>query len=310
MHVQFNEYLKSCRENLALTQEELVQKLYSFDIISFESLEASTLSKWERGLIQPKLGKQVSIIQYFQTVTGLALPCWQHYSADEAEEMICTIGMHNLLGKSKTLVLNFPSNTLQTDDLSIYHLRNSEMVDKVLDINMDLDKNFNHDSTGLTSEQLKTWALHPTNSFFVCKYLDQFFGLLFTVRLKQEIFSKMMNCEMVEKELTINDFASFHEVGSNYIFSFFAMNEKAASVLFIHYYAHLIANQRVIKEVGIATMMEDAKKLIESMHLKFYKSILLDKNMTLQTYRETLPNFLTSEKVVKMILSKQDCPQE
>jgi len=99
-------------------------------------------------------------------------------------------------------------------------------------------------------------------------------------------------------------------MGCNHMISFFAMNEKAATMLFIRYYAHLIANQKVIAEVGLATMMEDVKKFIRNMNLHNHGSKSVGKGLTMQTYRETLPIFLTSEEVVKMILSKQDCPEE
>ena len=64
--MHFNEYLKQCRENSQLTQEQLVNDLYSFDIDSFRGLDTTTLSKWERSVIKPKLSRQVKIIQYFQ----------------------------------------------------------------------------------------------------------------------------------------------------------------------------------------------------------------------------------------------------
>ena len=57
-------------------------------------------------------------------------------------------------------------------------------------------------------------------------------------------------------------------------------------------------------------MMEDARKLIGSMNLSLHTSKMIGKGLELQTYRETLPNFLACEKVVKMILSKQECPEE
>ncbi len=308
--MQFNEYLKSCRENSKLTQEQLVHDLYSYNIESFEGLDTNTLSKWERSITKPKLSRQVNILKYFQEKTEVALPCWNSYSVNETEELICKIGMQNLLGKSKELVLNFPSAMIGADDLNVYQLRNSDMIDKVIAINMDLDKDFNQDFTQLQSDQFKEWALHPSSSFYVCKYQDQFFGLFFTLRLKPEVFKKIMNFEIDEKELTIDDFASFDKMGSNYMLSFFAMNEKAASMLFIRYYAHLIANQKNIAEVGLATMMEDAKKLIGNMNLLYHGYKTLDNGLKLQSYRETLPNFLACEKVVKMILSKQECPEE
>ena len=119
-----------------------------------------------------------------------------------------------------------------------------------------------------------------------------------------------MDLEIDEKDLTVDDFASFEEIGCNYMISFFAMNEKAAAMLFIRYYAHLIANQKVIAEVGLGTMMGDAKKFIGNMNLLHCASKTIDEGLEIQTYRETLPNFLATEKVAKMILSKQECPEE
>ena len=308
--MHFNEYLKSCREHNELTQEQLVHDLYSYDIESFEGLDTATLSKWERSVTKPKLSKQVNIIKYFQQQTDMALPCWDSYSADETEELICKVGMKNLFGKSKELVLNFPSKMMGADDLIISQLRNSEMIDKVIDINIELDRAFNQKFTELLPVHFKEWALHPSNSFFVCEYKNQFFGLLFTLRLKPDAFEKIMNFEIKEKDLTMDDFASFDEVGSNYAISFFAMNDKAASMLFIRYYAYLIANQKFISEVGVATMMEDARKLLKNMNLSQHASFEINKDLIFQTYRETLFNFLACENVVKMILSKQECPEE
>jgi len=307
--MHFNEYLKQCREHSHLTQEQLAEALYLHDIEHFRSLETTTLSKWERAVIKPTLPRQVSIIKYFQQKTGSALPCWEQYTVEEAEAMICSVGMHNLLGKSKELILNFPSNVISIGDLSIYQLRNSAMIDRIVEINVGLDKDFNHDLTQLQSTHFKEWAITPSNSFFVCEYKDQFFGLLFTLRLKPDSFERVMRMEMDERDIGSADFASLNELGYNYLLSFFAMSDKAASMLFIRYYAHLIANQKVIAGVGAGAMMSDAKKLIENMHLSLYHSKELEEGLTLQMYRENLPEFLTSEPVIKMILSKQECPE-
>jgi hypothetical protein len=293
-----------------LTQEQLVQELYNYDIESFTGLETSTLSKWERNIIHPQISRQVRIIKYFQTRTNAALPCWEEYSETNAEEMICKAGMRNLLGKSKELVLNFPQKMIGAGDLKLFQLRNSEKIDKIIDITIDLDKGFNHKFSELLPEHFKEWALHPSNSFYVCEYKEQFFGLLFALRLKPEAFRKIIDLEIREKDLKLEDFASFDEMGSTYIISFFAMNEKAATMLFIRYYAHLIANQRTIEEVGVATMMDDARKLLANMHLKEHHSMQLSNGLILQTYKESLSNFLASEYTVRMILSKQDCPEE
>ena len=298
----FSTYLKLCRENSGLTQEELVYALYAYDIDNFKYLDNSMLSKWERNFAEPKTLKQVSIIKYFQKQTGLALPCLDGYSVDDVEEIICKAGMKDLLGKSKELVLNFPSEVMGADDLRIFELHDSNMFDKVININMDLDKDFNHNTTHLKSTQFKEWALHPSSSFFVCVYKDAFFGLLFTLKLKQEVFEKIMNFEIRENELTVDDFASFKQIGSSIMISFFAMNEKSASILFLRYYAYLIANQKVIAEVGYVTMMEDTKKLMGNMNFYHCASETIDKELEVQTYRMTLPDFMACENVVKTIL--------
>ena len=308
--MQFNEYIKSCREHSKLTQEELAHHLYSYNIDDFGGLDTTTLSKWERGVTKPKIAKQVNIIKYFQERTNIALPCWENYSVNETEELICKVGMKNLLGKSKELVLNFPDKMIAANDLKVSQLRNSEMIDRVIDINIDLDRGFKHKFSELLPEHFKEWALHPSNSFFICTYKEQFFGLLFTLRLKPESFEKIINLKIREKDLTLNDFASVDEMGSSYIISFFAMNEKAATMLFIRYYAHLIANQKIISDVGVATMMDDAKKLLSNMNLKEQSHMKLSNGLTIQTYRESLSNFLASEYTVKMILGKQECPEE
>ena len=307
-HLQFSQYLRTCRRHSKVTQEQLVQALYVYDTENFEALNMSILSKWERGVIQPKLAKQVSIVKYFQERTGSALPCFDNYTVEKAETLFCEAGMKNLLGKSKKLVLDFPSSIIGADDLMVYHVRNSENFDKYIAINVNLDKDFNHDYGDLDFERFKHWASNPVNSFYICEYKGQFFGLLFTLRVKPDVFDKLMKFEMDEKELTHNDFALFDEMGSNYMLSFFAMNEKAATLLFIRYYAHLIANQNVIEEVGAASMMEDAKKLIAHMHLEPYTQKNLPENLTLQSYRATLPDFLAHKRVLKMLLSKQMIP--
>jgi transcriptional regulator with XRE-family HTH domain len=308
--LKFGEYLKDCRHRLGLTQEQLVHALYVHDTDSFASLDISTISKWERGVTKPKLAKQVSAIRYFQTLSGDAFPCLADREKEKREIEICEVGMQNLLGSSKELILKFPAGATEHEDLYVSHLRNLDTMDQIIDINLDLDKNFNQNLSKLQAEHFKEWALHPSSSFFVCEYNRQFFGLLFALRLKPDIFEKIMRFEIHESALTIDDFASFDEVGCSYMISFFAMNEKAAAALFIRYYAHLIANQDMIAEVGLATMMEDAKKLIRNMNLQHYRDKEMGKDLELQTYREKLPDFLVSEYVVKMVLSKQDCPEE
>ncbi len=307
--LQFNTYIKQCRDDNGFTQEKLVEELYIYDIDTFQGLDTNALSKWERGVIKPRLSKQVKILKYFQNLTALALPCFKNHSVHETQEIICNSGMQNLVGKNKKIILDFPSNVMGMEDLQIQQLRNSDMIDNVLEITLAIDKDFNHDLTHLETEDFKKWALHPSNTFYICKYKEQFFGLLFTLRLKKEIFEKIMNFEMRKKDITSEHFASLNEEGTSYVVSFFAMNDKVASMLLIRYYAYLIAHQNVITDIGVATMVDEAKKLIKRMNLHLYMRCEVDNNLTIQTYRESLANFLATENVIKMILLEQDCPE-
>jgi len=308
--LHFNEYLKSCRENNHLTQEELVHALYSYDIDSFEGLDTSTISKWERSITKPKPSKQVNIIKYFQEKTGIALPCWDKYSIQETENLICKTGVKNLIGKKKQLIQDFPSERMHVDDFDIYPIRSFERMNTLLEINMDIHQTVNHEDTQVSIDQFKEWALHPSNLFIACEYKGSFLGLFFTLRLKPEVFNKIMDFEMKKSDITLDDFASFDEMGCNYMLSFYALNQKCATMLLIRYYAHLIANQKSIEEIGVITTLDDVKKVVINMNLDYYTSKTVEDDVEIQAYRQTLSKVLASENVVKMILSKQPCPEE
>ena len=150
----------------------------------------------------------------------------------------------------------------------------------------------------------KTWALHESNTFLVCTYKDQPFGIFFTVRLKPEIFKKIINLEMKEEELKEEDFASFDELGSLYTLAFFAMSMKVASRLFIHYYAHIISTQRVIDEVGTISMRDDGRKVLTNMNFKAQKIKKLSNGQTLVSHSASIYDFLASQYTVKMMFPK------
>ena len=46
------------------------------------------------------------------------------------------------------------------------------------------------------------------------------------------------------------------------------------------------------------------------MNLDYHSSQITDDNVKIKGYKQTLFDALASEHVVKMILSKQDCPEE
>ena len=306
--MQFNEYLKTCRERYNLTQEELVQELYNTDD-EFSGLNTGTLSRWERSATQPSLSKQVGIIKVLQNYNNTVFPCFEELDDKEIENSICKVGIHNLLGNNKKLVLNFLSNVIQVDDMSIIHVRHAENINQILTMPHALDKELTNNFSILEDEHFKTWALHPSNLFLISEYEGQFLGMLFTLRLKPEVFEKIMNFEMKEEDIKVEDFASFEENGCNYILSFFSSNEKSASLLFLRYYAHLIANQKVISDVGALTILDDGRKLINRLNLKHLKEMQVNEGH-LSSHRAILSEVLINEPVLKMIFQKQECPED
>jgi transcriptional regulator with XRE-family HTH domain len=306
----FREFFKLCREENGMTQEELVHALYLFDDTLFRGLDTTTVSKWERGITQPKLSKQIRIIEFFQQKSGMAFPVLQRGSVEETEKLICRSGFENLiLNKSKELVLNFPEKIMNEKNLRIDHIRYSDRMDAILEISADIRNSNNPSFFHITVEQLREWALHPSNLFLVCNYKEIVTGLLFSLRLKPAVFDRVMQFEKGIKEIRTEDIATFDEPGTNYLIAFLALNGKSASMLFLRYYAHLIARQESILSVGVTTALTDAKKIIKNMDLEHIKTFE-EEEISVDSYKANLYQALTSENVVKMILHREECREE
>lgn len=65
MKTTFSEYLQRLREKYELTQQEMIERLIMFDE-SFEKLDITTYSRWERGATVPKLTKQIMVARAFK----------------------------------------------------------------------------------------------------------------------------------------------------------------------------------------------------------------------------------------------------
>lgn len=129
--MQFNIYLKKCRERYALTQEKLVQELFNSSE-SFSGLDIGGLSRWERGVSLPSIDRQVKIVKLFQTFGSTVFPCFESKKSEEIENEICTVAIKNLIGNSKMHVSSFPAISFQADDITLTHLRGAEDIDKML----------------------------------------------------------------------------------------------------------------------------------------------------------------------------------
>ena len=304
--MQFNEYLQTCRERYSLTQEQLVQELYK-SYHEFSGLDTGTLSRWERGVSHPSLLKQVNIVKIFQKYSTHLFPCF--YKKDNIEDELCRVGITNLIGHSKEHILKFPTNVFTVDDIKISHIRSHEDIALILKIPSSIIKGITSDYFQLDINHLKSWALHPTSLFVVAECEGQFFGMLFVLRLKPDIFKKIISFEMQIHDISEDDFASFEEEACSFPLAFFAYNEKIASLLFIRYYAHLIAKQDTIIEVGATPLLDGARKIVEATHLNHLDDLEV-KDGTISAYSAPLEDALINEDVLRMIFQKQECPEE
>jgi transcriptional regulator with XRE-family HTH domain len=307
--MQFNEYIKSFRDRYGYTQEQLVQELYNNDE-AFSGLDVVTLSRWERGISQPPVSKQVLIARVFETISESSLFVFNDHDPLSIEQSICKAGITNLVGKGgKKLVLNFLSNMIKVDDITIMHVRHAENIDHILQMPHALDKELTNNFSILGQEHFRSWACHPSNLFLVGEYRGQFLGMLFTLRLKPDVFERILSFEMEEQALSVDDFAAFDEPGCSYILSFFASNEHVASLLFLRYYAHLIALQKHTHDVGVLTIIDEGRKLVSRLHLEWCHEKHVEEG-TISAHRAAIGKVLINPDVMKMIFQRQECPEE
>jgi len=297
-----------CRQKYNFTQEELVQELYNFDDI-FEGLDIGTLSRWERGATKPSMNKHVAIVKFLQTKSHHILSCFEDIDKSCVEDELCKMGIKNIIGHSKEHILNFPTKSFKIDDITIKHLRSTHDIETILKMPYAVIENLTGNVYNLSFNDIKAWALHPSNLFLLSEYKEEFAGILFTLRLKPDVFQKIIDFEMDLKEISLNDFAEFTEMGCNFPMAFFAYNDKSSTLLVLRYYAHLIANQDVISQIGAIPLLNGAKKIVQKMNMQYYK----EKNVKqgrLCSYYAPLSDVLINEAVLKMIFHKQECPED
>jgi len=298
----FGEYLRLCREGYHLTQEALVQELYAFDD-TFKSLECSALSRWERNVVQPSIQRQLKLIHYFQKYSDRIFPCIEGIDYQEVENNLCLVGIKNLLGKSNQHIMKFPSKSFEIDDIQITQLdKESSKKNEHLPMVYSTLVNLTENGFGIEKEHLESWLSHPSSLFIIAEYHNQFFGMLFSLRLKPEVFDKVMNFKKEISTLACLDFATFDEAGSILPFAFFAYNEMTAELLFLRYYAHLIARQGC-KEIGAVALLEGGKKIATQMQLELFKEQTRVQG-TFSSYRSSMLDALLNEAVLKMCFQK------
>ncbi|NOQ32549.1 MAG: hypothetical protein GQ570_15725 [Helicobacteraceae bacterium] len=298
----FYEYLKSCREKFNLTQEELTNELYnSHD--EFKALDMVTVSRWERGVTHPSTLRKKLILKLFQKYSHSTFACFDHLSVLEIERKICELGINNLFKKTKHHIVKFPVDIVEADQVKILNIKESEHYDNYINIISKLIYKLTDSTVHINPNNFKEWALCSSSLFLISVYQDQFFGFSFSIRLKKDIFEKIMNFEMSEKDIHKEHLASVDEKGCIYFLGFFAVSELSSSLLMLRNYANFIANERYILSYGRVTKTKEGIKLVTTIGLKKYKSFTENKN-TQVSYRGVNSDVLLNETLLKIIFKK------
>jgi len=305
--MEFGQYLKKCRKEYGLTQDQLVEALYAMDPELFGSLDASALSKWERGVSQTSFHKMGMMLRLFQKLGDTPLPCIEEREPELVEKGFCEEAMHYLIGTPpKHLVIDLQMNRLGAQHFSVIPLRHFDRMDELLEIHQNLHENLVPSYNRLRIEQLKAWALHPESLFFVVLYKHTLLGLFFSIRLRTECFDDLMSFRKMRRELSVEDFAREDEAASILLLSFFSLDSRVASLLLMRLYAHLVAHQNRIREVGLATSLPELERMVERMNLRVHGSKKID-GTTHIAYRNDLFNLLSNETAMRLLFPKEAC---
>jgi hypothetical protein len=105
-------------------------------------------------------------------------------------------------------------------------------------------------------------------------------------------------------DITTEDLAGENEKGSYMNVGLFAMNEKAISLLFVRFYAHLIINQKKILNVCTLISNNDAVNIATNFGLK--KGLVRD---DLMVHNGTIKDLLLTEQIIKILFSPNSAIQ-
>jgi transcriptional regulator with XRE-family HTH domain len=298
--MKFCQYIKHCRQKYNLTQEDLVEYLYNFDDI-FQGLDAVTLSRWERCLTSPNIARQQKFIQAMQNFCSDIFPCWQTIPFTTIENTMYQKGIQKIIGKHKKFILDFPIDIIDENKISFTTINNVPNPYVYLELTRTFINKITKSYLQIKPEVFNKLALHPSSFFLLATYQHQFFGVIFSFRLKKDSFEKLISQQITENEIDINDLAQDKEIGYEYPFTFFAYTEQTATILALRYYIHLLQNQHIIKSLGSVPKSVDGKKLVETLGLK---DISPDVKKYPKAFTANIIEVLTNPYILKMIFTK------
>jgi len=287
----FGDYIKLCRTNSNLTQEELANNLYSFDNI-FKAIEANTISRWERNIISPTYQKQIKIIEFFQKNSLYILPYSEYIEKIEPSQAT------HILGKSKEHIQNLPTDIFLPQDIELQKVNLTNNTKEAFKMAHYIFQQLTDNYFDISYQQLQEWSSYTSSNFTISTIHQEFCGSFFTIKLKPDVYKEVIHLKKEPKRLRDNDFASPTEKGSELIVSFYAYHKDIAQMLFANYYMHLIKNQLTIQDIGTTPLLKGGIKLVEKMHLQYITS-----SQKLNSYSASLKNVLLNKDALKVIFN-------
>jgi len=292
-------YLKDCRTRLNMTQEEFSYELYLFNNERFRGIDTTTISKWERGVTSPPIPRLQALIHFFQYKSSLPLPCWENFNEEKILENLYSKPVKKILGSAKEIVGRVPLDIELQKDYNLIPLHSHFRAKDLLELTLLMIQSIKPTFKALEIKELERWMEDSRNFFQVVSYKNSFLGMLSILRLKPKVFDEIMNFQREEGTLKVEDFANLDKEGSLFFLSFYSLTPEIATLLMARLYAHLIANQQNIKELGFISSLAEAHRIGENMRLDFFK-----RRGNLSAYRNNLFTILSSEPVIKTLFEK------
>ncbi|WP_201352059.1 helix-turn-helix domain-containing protein [Hydrogenimonas urashimensis] len=301
--MQHGHYIRECRERLGLTQEGLAEALYLFDDDRFQGVDMTTISKWERGVTHPPVARMSALIRFFQAKSGKPLPCWGAMKERDVETLTYSGEVSRMLGHPRRMVQNTPLSVDFAKGFSLLSLRGHPRAGEILELTAMMIDETNSPYTRVSAERLKRWMAYPDHLFVAAAYKDTFLGFFFMLRLKPESFDALMRFKKRKNELKEEDFAMAGEPACIYLLAFFSLTQQIGTLLSARLYAHLIAHQSEIEEVGFVSSMPETVRIAQNMPLE-HTDTYTDGDTAINAYRNDLFAMLSSETMIRILFSK------
>lgn len=300
--MQFGDYIKICRERFGLTQNALADILFGFHEI-FHGLDTVTLSRWERNITSPNILRQRYFIEAMQQFEPTIFPAFDAIDMDAVERSMFQRGIERVIGKHKPFILDFPSDIIEQEAIAVTDLANLDDPMPTLKITHAFIRKVTDDEAKIPFETFKTWAMHPGSKFLLATYHQQFFGMLFSLRLKPDIFEKMMHFQMLERHITTQDLAQQDEEGCEYPFSLFAYTQQSATILSLRYYRYLITCQAHTACAGTFPKRKEGAKLASTLGLAPFMKHPQDNR---SSYRANMVDVLLNRYILAIIFKESN----